>query len=47
MATCVLMALGLSLEAAKTAVDAAGAGPETYNQQNLVKRAAAMFAQDI
>lgn len=46
LATCVLMALGLSLEQAETAVRRAGAGAETPQQRQLLARAAVVLTHD-
>lgn len=45
-AMAVLVALGLSLEDTRIAVENAGAGPETYEQDHLVERLASALQQD-
>lgn len=45
-AMALLVALGLSLEDARIAVENAGAGPETYEQEHLVERLASSLQQD-
>jgi protein-tyrosine phosphatase len=46
LSTCVLMALGVSYDEARLAVEAAGAGPETVAQENLTRRGVAILRRE-